>query len=251
MVSCGGGDSSTTSSASVSLINVRISPIEDEIYDNGNPAWKMLSPIRITADAQGDLTTLNGRTLYISVEDPDGFVESAALQTSVSASGNVLQIEPKTFGPPPGRYTRGLRVFVCLDSACAQQLAGSPIAVPYDITVLQGLKINSNTLVSLASTPNTPTQVQVPITLPVGLRTYESPHSQAGEPWVEKGAIFFQPAIDWQIALGATPTATIVGNPAVAGIYSTTLSLHAQVISPRGRPLRLTAQVPVSYTVAP
>jgi hypothetical protein len=58
--------------------------------------------------------------------------------TSFTATGNGSFTATLTINPAlnPGRSTDILRFFFCRDQACTQQVAGSPLDVPYDITIL-------------------------------------------------------------------------------------------------------------------
>ncbi|OYT87746.1 MAG: hypothetical protein CFE46_11465 [Burkholderiales bacterium PBB6] len=252
LAGCGGGGSSGDQASNVTLANVSLPAITDETYENGSPTRTTLPSFLVSADVQGNLASLNGKTIYVIVEDRDGFVQRASVVAPLRQVGTTIYVETKTFGPPPGRYTSGFVIKVCLDSNCTTQLGGSPIVVPYDITVLPGLVLNSNAAVSLTSRVNTRTERTVPLTLPTGLLYYPDDFlPYAGKPRLDKQDIPFQPALDWRVDSSSSPTATVIGNAAAAGSYSDNLVLYAEVQTPKGKRFRLEAQVPVLYTVTP
>jgi hypothetical protein len=95
----------------------------------------------------GNLPDIASHTIYVIVEDPSGLFESTGMtfavrQTSDSSASYTLQLVAKPM-QHVGRYTGNLRIFVCLDSAeCGTRVQGTPIVVPYDVTVADGCTID-------------------------------------------------------------------------------------------------------------
>jgi hypothetical protein len=245
----GGGGGSAPTTSSVSLTNVTIPTLTDETYENGDPTSKTLQSFQVSTDLQGDVSSLSGKTIYVLVEDPDGFVERATLQQPLSQTRNTLLVETRVFGPPKGRYTSGFRIKVCYDSACNSQMTGSPLVIPYDITVLQGLVLNSNAPVTLSARAGEPKSITFPISLPSGLTYFPDtvPPPLAGQPQIELGQY---PGISWTVATGTVPTATVAGTFS-AGVYSQYVWVRANAQTPRGKTFGLTAQVQVNFSIAP
>ena len=65
-----------------------------------------------------------------------------------------------------GRYQGTLQVQLCKDSACASQIAGSPVALPYDFTVAAG-PLHATVATSTAATVHRGGQLATPIAVAV------------------------------------------------------------------------------------
>lgn len=91
----------------------------------------------------GGVESLEGRPVYVQVVDPAELFQPTALlaverlatgwQYSLDLRGRVLTTL--------GQRTGTLQVLACLDAACLQPLAGSPVRVPYDVSVVPGLAL--------------------------------------------------------------------------------------------------------------
>ncbi|NRF66046.1 hypothetical protein HLB44_03485 [Aquincola sp. S2] len=90
----------------------------------------------ISGTLGGDLFSLAGQTLYVIVEDPSSLFESNASVNIVQGSSFSYQLvlQPRTL-PTVGRFTGTLRAFACLDAGCGTRLGGTPLLIPYDVTV--------------------------------------------------------------------------------------------------------------------
>lgn len=102
--------------------------------------------ISIHVRGAGDLQQLNGRTLYAIVEDPDAMTGGrAAVQLgtrSTDGSNGLITLSARKMDKP-GRFQGELRLHACFDPVCATELAGSPLRVPYDVTVHPGLALSA------------------------------------------------------------------------------------------------------------
>ncbi|TDM08749.1 MAG: hypothetical protein C4K60_04945 [Ideonella sp. MAG2] len=144
----GGGDSASTGGGgaqppladSVRLSNVRTKGTAQTTYvSNLN-----IGDLSVTVDVTGDLTRLSGQTLYVIVEDVDQlFLADATLRTSVDGLNNELILQGSPTAGRQGRYKGPVKIRVCTDVACTVQLGNSPITVPYDIEVREGLAFTS------------------------------------------------------------------------------------------------------------
>jgi len=73
--------------------------------------------------------------VYVSVADP-GNVLSATRSVTANNNGSYsITVQPAS-SLAAGHVTGTLALNLCSDSACASPLAGSPVSVPYDFTVL-------------------------------------------------------------------------------------------------------------------
>ncbi|PTT86752.1 hypothetical protein DBR42_13085 [Pelomonas sp. HMWF004] len=223
----------------------------DETYENGDPNSTTLPSFQVTADLQGDVQSLAGKTIYVVVEDPHGFVKQASVVQPITQTRNTLFVETKTFGPRKGRYTGNFKVLVCYDAACTSQFGGSPIVVPYDIEVLQGLVLNGNAPISFSARAGETQTVSFPLTMPEGLLLYPValPPPLGGQPQLSVEQMI-SPSIAWRVVAGATPSGAIAGSIS-AGVASDILVARAEVQTPKGKRFRLSAQVQVLYTLLP
>ena len=95
-------------------------------------------------------TFATASTVYVVVNDPVGVITTAVqiTQRSDGSYSAQLTISPKL---GVGRYTGNIQVMVCPVANCSQQFAGSPVMMPYDITV--GSPTNLTPLVRDNSVP--------------------------------------------------------------------------------------------------
>lgn len=251
LAACGGGGDGGGANPAVSLKNVVLPTLTDETYENGDPTSKTLQSFQLTADLEGDVAGLSGKTVYVVVEDPDGFVQSASIQQPLGATRNTLLVDTKVFGPRKGRYSSGFRFKVCHDSACTAQFGGSPITVPYDITVLQGFVLNGNAPIAFSARAGESKSVSFPLTVPDGLLYHpvSLPPPMGGQPQLEISRMSVPSATSWRVAT-ATSQGTITGS-LPAGVASEFLWARATVQTPKGKLFGLSAQVQVVYTLTP
>lgn len=242
---CGGGGSNDTpaTAPSVRLSNVRVPPVQQEMYESvGN----VVGSVTLTADLTGDLATLNGKTVHVLVEDPDHLLSGADMVQPLTPTTNALVLRGAQ-DPKAGRYVNSFRVRVCLDVGCQQEFGGSPISVPYDIVVLSGVIINGGQSISLSGKAGTSAQAFIPVTAPTGTMQID----MQGHPWFEASATSFE--TNAQVAMmfdGALGVQLSVNAP-VPGRYVFNLDVTAQVISPSGEAARIRTEVPVTYDALP
>ena len=92
-------------------------------------------PFKYGFGASGNIASLNGRTVYVIVEDPAGFYTSDTPRVTLRASppGAVVALTPKPLAA--GTYAGMMRFYACLDPACSTQFAGSPFLLPFKVFV--------------------------------------------------------------------------------------------------------------------
>ena len=105
-----------------------------------------LQPAVLRGALTGGVESLEGKPVYVQVVDPAELFQPAALlaverlatgwQYSLDLRGRVLTTL--------GQRTGTLQVLACLDAACAQPLAGSPVRVPFDVNVVTGLALSTD-----------------------------------------------------------------------------------------------------------
>lgn len=85
----------------------------------------------------GNVAGLNGVAVYVVVEDPASLFQSQApltVQAEGAGYAYTLRLTGKAL-TTAGHFTGNLRIFACLDTQCKQPLGGTPLSVPYDVTV--------------------------------------------------------------------------------------------------------------------
>ncbi len=128
----------------------------------------------------------NAAMVYTLITDSTGVILPAVQisQTSATTYRAVLQTAPTLAA---GKYTGAFTVQVCRDSACSQQFPGSPMRLPYDITVLPAAALPMTTMpnTSLQSTQfaNSTTQASVAVSVYApGGRTWTV---DSRSPWIK------------------------------------------------------------------
>jgi len=182
LAACGGGGSSgpgaaeaPTKPAAVGLSVVKLPTVAGERMI-GNQFAAALPQADIEADVTGDLTTLNGKQVYVIVNDPNGiFNKAVLLQDSSTRYRLRLYYESASYGAtdydmPVGDFKASVQVSVCLDAKCTQPFTGSPILMPYSYKVEPGLKVQGFGAGAgpypLSSTPSTAVVKDALVTLP-------------------------------------------------------------------------------------
>lgn len=153
---CGGGGGGSGGAALSVRLDSPASIVAEVRQDGSMPA------VSLVGSLIGDPTALNGKTLYIVVEDPAQLFEANPFITYRSSTSIAINLTGRVLDVPGLRQGQ-VRVFACLDAGCATQLSGSPMAVPYRVDVLPGLTIASPGL-SINTTFGNP-EVQRTVTL--------------------------------------------------------------------------------------
>jgi hypothetical protein len=89
------------------------------------------TPLTITV---APVTPFTG-PVYVSLADPEKVLAAAQTVTANSNGSYSITVQPASL-LTPGHMTGTFSLRLCSDSACASPLAGSPVPVPYDFTVL-------------------------------------------------------------------------------------------------------------------
>jgi len=131
-------------------VNLSVENVVDVLTDAGKPAsisgtyfeGAKMADVGLLGTAVGDLSVLNGKTLYVIVEDPAGLFQAnvQATPTTSPKPGLLVVLLGKTL-QTPGTYTGNLRVYVCLDARCSVRLGNVPYNIPYNVVVKRGMKI--------------------------------------------------------------------------------------------------------------
>ena len=107
------------------------------------------------ADFQLDLHHIPPAGLYVKLQQPaNGFITDTTYTESDVSDGSVVVdfkatlVSPASLGS--GYFSSSVTIQVCLDQACTQQVAGSPVTEPVNYTILltEGLEYQQHSLVS-------------------------------------------------------------------------------------------------------
>ena len=236
---CGGGgggdDEGGVSRVHVSLLSP--TNIVQEVYE-GAP----MRTVTLTGTATGDVASLSGRTLYIIVVDPDGLFQPNPL-ISFAPGNQVNVVMSGAIQPTPRHVTGSLTVNVCLDAACTQPLAGSPLHVPYDVTVRAGLNVDTSPLAMAYRFGDAPATRSFPVGLPANVTSVIATAVQ------DDG---FSPSL-YAVATaaqgGADALVLVTFTPALPGVYTGKIRIDASVNGPQGA-ASYRAVIPFTYTVS-
>lgn len=229
LAACGGGGS--TSSVSIDTVTPGRASLRGYA---GLPAPNLHWSLSFV----GDLSTLDGQTVYIGVVVAGG---PAYGDPSFWVSGaNTLEIVLTATAPEPApaRYAGTAEIYLCLDENCTRQLGRSPWQTSFTIDVAPGIRFSQPSLAIEAPFGVMPPPGRVDVLLPTG----------AMDPRLTATA---DPAL--RVVGDGTTGLVATGALAPAGTYASTATVEVGVPDPNGGydPVKLRASLPVSYTVLP
>jgi hypothetical protein len=163
----------------------------------------------------GDFTNAN---VTAQVVDGAGILlpNMQLVQDSASQYHAVLQTAPSL---APNNYKGSFSVRLCRDSACSSQFPGSPVALPYDITVQPA---GSATFSAVPAMPLNATQQSggaAPASVPVAITSAGSWSAASGATWLKLSAASGSGNATLTVSYDATGLA--------AGSYNTELSISS------------------------
>lgn len=205
--------------------------------------------IAVYVQASGDLHQLDGKAVYVIVEDPDaitGGTASVGFGTQSVPGSNAFVLVRGGYLNKVGHLQGQLKLHACLDTNCASELRGSPLRVPYDITVQQGLELASH---------------EVQVTLPFGaippVQSIEAQLPARFTNWEVIADNRVRPAAPYAPQAALTQTEAGKGRvdvqvvPAPPGRYQESLLFALDAATPGGSTLLQLQSVTVTYTVTP
>lgn len=162
LASCGGGGGGTDSRVEFSSLGA--SRTEFDVAENAR-----VPDTALTAQVSGHVAVLDGKTLYVLIDDPLGLFESAATvtynATTRRAGIGLVGRQQTVTGQRSGR----LGVRVCLDPACQTVLTPAGYGIDMSLKVRTGLRTNpASELVFRAPFGTLPDPGFVQVTVPEG-----------------------------------------------------------------------------------
>ncbi|MBJ7311586.1 hypothetical protein ACFOLJ_11750 [Rugamonas sp. CCM 8940] len=130
-----GGTGGTGGGATSS--DVTVGPATPSAIGANKPLGATMDNVVLRGSLSGNVAGLNNVPVYVVIEDPASLFQSQAVLT-VQADGANYGYALNLVGKPlttSGHFNGNLRIFACLDTQCQRPLGGTPLSVPYDVTV--------------------------------------------------------------------------------------------------------------------
>ncbi|NVM75603.1 hypothetical protein FHW83_001390 [Duganella sp. SG902] len=131
----------------------------------------------------------SGATVFASVTDANGVIlpSSSVVRDSDSQYHAVLLSSPSLAA---GNYKGSLSVRLCRDNGCASQFPGSPVALPYDITVLPAGSTTFSAVpaMPLSGTAQSGAPAPAPVSVAIGAVGRSWTASTGGAAWLKLSA---------------------------------------------------------------
>jgi len=204
---------------------------------------------QVSGSVSGNVHSLQGRTIYVVVEDPASLFESSAqavVENTAAGYRYTLYLQGRTLAQA-GHFTGQLRLHACLDAQCSQHLAGTPFAVPFDVNVEAGLTLDRKHVE--VSVPFGTVPADEPIN--VSLSGYSSG-------WVANNNTPYNPSVPTRVevrpqagALLPPGQMTLHFAPAKPGTYNETVRVNTVATLPDRREISFEETVEITYTVTP
>jgi len=235
---CGGGGGGSNGGGGSRVQVALTSPtnIVEEVYEGGP-----MRTVTLVGMASGDVASLAGRTIYIIVVDPDGLFQANPL-VSLAAGNQVNVILAGAVQAVPRHVAGSLTVNVCLDAACAQPLGGSPLHLPYDVTVRPGINVDGSPMAVGYRFGDVPAIRSFAVGLPSNLTNFVATA-------VENDG--FSPsnyAVAEAMQTGGNGLVTVTFTPAVPGVYTGKIRIDVTLAGPQGA-MAYRKDIPFTYTV--
>jgi len=207
----------------------------------------------------GDLSGLQGKQLFLAIEDPGGLIAGQLQMTGIGTSTVAVGGSGATM-PTAGEFTGTLTFHVCYDAGCATELPGSPSVSRYTIDVAAGFVLEASVVELTVGRGADPSPLELHATLPVGATDLAIVSSSCKWDYLDPASFDFGgPCLNG--LLGNTrreypePGGTAIirvdpGPIAVAGTYEMFLDLESVTDFAHGR-RRYTAAATIRYIVTP
>ena len=236
---CGGGGGGGDGGGPGSRVQVSlISPpnIVEETYEGA-----YMRTVTLVGTATGDVSSLSGRALYIIVVDPDGLFQA---NPSISfAPGNQVNVTLSgAVQPAPRHVTGNLTVNVCLDAACTQPLGGSPLHVPYDVTVRAGINVDTTPMAIAYRFGDAPSTRSFPVALPATFTNFSATAVQ------DDGFSANNYAVAQTVQTGLDGLVFVTFTPALPGVYTGKIRIDVATSNLQGA-MAYRKDVPFTYTI--
>lgn len=239
LAACGGGDSGGSGASSVTVHLDSPRSLRAEVLEG-----LALPDMEWTGSVSGDVSSLSGKTVYVTIVDPDHLFDQAPLFTQTSNNGLTVGVRGAVQGVP--RHAVGnISINVCLDAACSQPLGGSPLQLPYDVNILAGLTVDTTPISANYRFGDEAIVRTLDVTLPKYFSGwYAQTLESDGSPSRHVG-VALAPG-----APGQTAAITLTFVPSAPGVYSGLLRIYGGAETPDNQSMSYTRDVVLDYTVS-
>jgi hypothetical protein len=208
-----------------------------------------MTPVTLTGVVTGNVDTLQNASIAIVVEDPSKlFAETGYLTLVRTTTGYTYEVvlpgRPLTAA---GHLTGNLRIFACLDTACKQPLGGTPLVVPYEVTVEDGLTLSRQDI-----------SVTVPFGTVPPIETVDVNWSSTNIGWIPANSTPYNPYAQTYVSFlqqggvrHKEHALQIRIKPAPPGTYTETVSVRSIALFSDGSSHDFDKTITVHYTVTP
>jgi hypothetical protein len=261
LASCGGGGgggsqgAGNTPAGSTAPTNtvfdaVGISLVSPSKVEADYPESAYTSGVAIYIRADGDYLQLAGRTIYAIVEDPDSLLGepyvSVDQHPSPDAQAHAIISTGSRQVNTPGHFQGEFKVHACLDKECRGEIAGSPLRIPYDVTVRAGMELDRQALSVTLPFGQVPPEELVTVRLPQHLASWIALTSTPNTG--DDRSSLATTALDTGPGTGSVRLALGV---AKVGTHVETALVHTNVAEANDMTYRYEKTITVTYTVTP
>jgi hypothetical protein len=222
----------------LSVASVTPAKIEATLYQG-----QSLFNYRLVGTAVGDFSVVNGKTLYVLIEDPDGLFEPnpVAFPYAGASPGVIVDLRGRKL-EKAGTFAGNLRIYACLDSRCATRLGNVPYNLPYNVTVKANAQAAADKVTLSASFGQRPASQEIRIKAPEGWTVADLKVDSDGS---RVAGTLVNPQPDQTATLRVSAT-----DLALPGTYKAKLTIGMnRSVSPAPAPMPIT--VDVDYVVSP
>lgn len=253
MAACGGGGGDGDGGAGPSVqgpttfggVSVSLSsapPVQATLFEGTS-----MQSVSLEVGASGDIDSLNGKTIFVIVEDPASLFEGLPFVSLREAPpGAFLRLGGRKLDVP-GHFQGDLKIHACLDAGCSSELAGSPMAVPFDVTVLPGLTLDRQAISVTVPFGQIPPVQTVSAGLPSSLISWGARDTSPFEPRLPGASMRVSNGDDG----GSVGTVSLELGLARPGTYALSALVFTNATAANGIPLHFEKTVTVTYTVTP
>jgi hypothetical protein len=164
LAACGGGGGGGGGSASgVEFSALSASRTSFEVAEGAS-----VPDLGLSAQVSGNLASLDGKTLYVLIDDPLGLFAVTSGVTFNATTGRAAIVLSGLQQTVAGRRSGRLGVRVCLDAACQNALTPAGYGIDVAVTVRSGLRTSPAQQVFRVPFGTLPTPALVRVTVPEG-----------------------------------------------------------------------------------
>ena len=199
---CGGGGSGSSgpNPASVTVTLASPSSVTGDLVISST-----MPTVYVTAQVSGDWSSMNGQTVVVTVDDPDALLSKQdAPQIQVSGYEQYTLTLPGGQLTTPGHYTGHWTLHV---TCKGMPLGGTPLTVPYDVTVEQGLQLSTSNLQVNTAFGDPVSTHTLQAVLPNGIQSIQVTNTTVGGNYANAYGVMAAAATDGTISVKCYPAA--------------------------------------------